>query len=259
MTLPEILGLAALLILVYMIVIWLVSLLVRDASIIDFLWGPGFILVTWLAYLTTDGDTTRKIIVDALVIIWGLRLAAHIYLRNRGRGEDQRYRRWRQQAGSGWWWRSFFQVNLVQGVVMWVVALPLVAAQYPAQPPAFTPLDMLGIGLWLLGFVFEAVADWQLARFKANPANEGQVLDRGLWRYSRHPNYFGEALLWWGLCCFALAVGAWWAIISPLLMTFLLVRVSGVTLLERGLKETRPAYDDYIRRTSSFIPMPPRD
>lgn len=258
MTLNEILVITGLIVLVYMVVVWLVSLAIKDASIIDFMWGPGFILVAWVSYALTDGDSTRKLIVDSLVTIWGLRLGVHIYLRNRGKGEDYRYRQWREQAGPSWWWRSFFKVNLLQGVVMWLVSVPLVVAQYHPQPPAFTLLDVLGIGLWVAGFLFEAVGDWQLAGFKADPANAGKVMDKGLWRYTRHPNYFGESLLWWGFFAFALAVGGWWTIFSPVLMTVLLIRVSGAAMLERNLKRAKPDYVDYMRRTSGFFPLPPR-
>src|SRR5690606_17216419 len=149
---------------------------ITDASIIDFLWGPGFILVAWLAYFTTDGDPTRKLLVCALVTVWGTRLGLHIFLRNRGRGEDYRYRQWREEAGASWWWFSFFKVNALQGLVMWIVAVPLLAAQYNATPPALTLLDILGVIVWGIGFFFEAVGDWQLARFKADPANKGKVM-----------------------------------------------------------------------------------
>jgi steroid 5-alpha reductase family enzyme len=238
--------------------VWLLSLALRDSSIVDWLWGPGFIVVAWLGLINAGSGSPRALLLVALVTIWGLRLGLHIFIRNRGKGEDYRYARWRAEAGASWWWRSFFKVNLLQGAVMWAVSVPLTAVLYSAQPMEWTVWDALGLLLWGLGFFFEAVGDWQLLRFKANPANQGKVLDTGLWRYTRHPNYFGDATLWWGFYGFALAVGAWWTVFSPLLMTFLLVRVSGVAMLEADLKQKRPAYQDYIRRTSSFIPRPPR-
>lgn len=258
MTLVEAVEISGLLVLVYMIGVWLVSLAVRDSSIVDFLWGPGFVLVAWSGLLALEGDPARQNLVAALVTVWGLRLGVHIFIRNRGKGEDYRYARWRAEAGAQWWWRSFFKVNLLQGVILWIVSVPLTAALYSPVPAALTVFDYLGVLVWLIGFTFEAVGDWQLLRFKANPANKGQVFDRGLWRYTRHPNYFGDATLWWGFYLFALAAGAWWTIFSPLLMTFLLVRVSGVAMLEKDLQDTKPAYRDYIRRTSAFIPMPPK-
>ncbi len=258
MTLVEAVGISGGLVLIYMTGVWLVSLAVRDSSIVDFLWGPGFALVAWFGLLALEGDPTRQSLVAALVTIWGLRLGVHIFVRNRGKGEDYRYARWRAQAGAQWWWRSLFKVNLLQGVILWIVSVPLTAALYSPAPAALTAFDYAGVLLWVIGFMFEAVGDWQLLRFKADPANKGQVFDRGLWRYTRHPNYFGDATLWWGFYMLALAAGAWWTIFSPLLMTFLLVRVSGVAMLEKDLQDTRPAYRDYIRRTSAFIPLPPK-
>ncbi|MBZ0301925.1 MAG: DUF1295 domain-containing protein, partial [Anaerolineae bacterium] len=172
---------------------------------------------------------------------------------------DYRYARWRAQSGRNWWWLSLFKVNLLQGLVLWIVAVPLIVTLHSPTPDSLTGLDFLGAVLWTIGFVFEAVGDWQLARFKADPAHQGQVLDRGLWRYTRHPNYFGDALVWWGFYSFALAVGGAWTIFSPALMTFLLVRVSGVAMLEQDLTNSKPQYHDYIRRTSAFFPLPPRD
>ncbi len=258
MTFTELVAFSGLLILVYMILIWLVSLAIKDASIIDFLWGPGFILVAWLAFFTTNGDPTRKLLLVGMVTIWGLRLALHIYLRNRGHGEDFRYKKWREESGSNWWWYSFFKVNFLQGVVMFIVAIPLLAAQYNPTPTAMTLPDWLGFVLWIIGFSFEAVGDWQLAQFKAKSTNKGKVMNTGLWRFTRHPNYFGDATLWWGYYLIAVAAGGWWTIFSPALMTLLLVRVSGVAMLEKNLKESKPKYKEYIRRTSAFFPMPPK-
>ncbi len=238
--------------------LWLLSLVIKDTSIVDIFWGSGFVIAALVYFGFSDGYPGRKWLTLILVAIWGLRLTLHLARRNLGKGEDFRYRSWRRQHGARWWWWSFFQVFLLQGVFLWIVSLPLLGAQFSAQPASFTLLDGLAVLLWSVGFFFEAVGDYQLARFKADPANEGKVLDSGLWRYTRHPNYFGDAVQWWAFYLLALAAGAWWAIISPVLMTFLLMRVSGVTLLEHSLKKRKPAYQDYIERTSAFFPMPPR-
>ena len=187
--------------------------------------------------------------------MWGLRLGAYIFWRNRGKGEDYRYRRWRERAGDGFWWRSYFQVFLMQGALLWVISAPLLAAEYNQDPGHFRPLDAIGALVWCVGFFFESVGDWQLARFKSDPANKGKVMRGGLWAYTRHPNYFGDATLWWGF--YIIAAGTtdgWLTVFAPLLMTALLLRVSGVALLERTITERRPQYREYIASTSGFIP-----
>lgn len=238
-------------ILALMLLLWLASLRLHDASIIDAFWGPGFLLAAgvYAALLKPNW------LLLALVAIWGLRLGIHIARRNWGRGEDFRYRQWRQEAGTNWWWRSFFKVFLLQGALMWVISVPLLAAQ-GGQP--LGPLDALAACLWLLGFAFEALADSQLARFRADPANKGKVLASGLWAWTRHPNYFGDALQWWAFWLLAAAAGAWWSVFSPLLMTFLLCYVSGVDLLDKALAQRKTGYAAYMRRTSAFFPWPPR-
>lgn len=251
------LGLAA--ILLFMVVIWLISLALKDSSIVDIFWGTGFVLVGIVYFALTDGYEIRKMILMALVVAWGLRLSLYIGWRNLGKGEDFRYQKWREQHGASYWWVSFFRVYLLQGVILWIISVPLLAAQFSPVPASITLFDVLGIGLWGAGFFFEAVGDWQLARFKANPQNKGQVLQTGLWRYTRHPNYFGDAVLWWGFFCFALSVpGGAFTFFSPLVMTILLMRVSGVALLEKSLRQTKPGYQEYIEKTSAFFPMPPR-
>lgn len=241
-----------------MITLWFISLAIKNASIVDILWGMGFVLSTWLYYaLTPEGFLIRKLFLSLLVTVWGLRLSLHILKRNWGKSEDFRYQKWRNESGRTWWWKSFFQVFLLQGLLMWVISIPLLAAQYMNLPNRLTILDVLGVLVWILGFFFEAVGDWQLARFKADPANKGKVMDRGVWRFTRHPNYFGDAAQWWGYFLIAAAAGGWWTIFSPILMTLFLLRVSGVTLLEKTL-ETRPGYKEYIDNTSAFIPWFPR-
>jgi steroid 5-alpha reductase family enzyme len=249
----------ALVILALMSLLWLVSLVLRNASIVDIFWGTGFVVTTWLAFaLTPEGFAARKWLISLLVTIWGLRLSLHILFRNWGKPEDFRYQVWRKEAGAAWWWRSYFKVFLLQGILMWLIAASIVAAQTAALPNHLIWLDYVAIPIWAIGFFFEAGGDWQLARFRANPVNKGKVLNTGVWRYTRHPNYFGDATQWWGFYLIALAAGAYWTIFSPIIMTGLLMRVSGVTLLEKTLKETKPGYKEYVETTSEFVPWFPR-
>jgi steroid 5-alpha reductase family enzyme len=244
----------------YMVALWAVSLFLRNASIVDVFWGPGFIAAAGTYFtLSDDGYEGRQLLVLVLVAIWAVRLGGYILARNAGHGEDPRYRKWRQDSPATFWWRSLFQVFLLQGLTLWVISAPLLAALHNAEPDALVATDFIGLAIWSTGFFFEAVGDWQLARFKSDPANVGKVMDRGLWRYTRHPNYFGDATLWWGF--FVIVAGTtdgWLTIFSPAVMTFLLLRVSGVALLERGMTRRRPDYEDYVRRTSAFIPLPPK-
>lgn len=249
-------GLAA--IMALMVLLWLVSLRLKNSSIVDIFWGTGFVIAGWVYFLLTpDGFFPRKLLIMTLVTIWGLRLSLYILRRNWGKPEDFRYQVWRKEAGQAWWWRSFFKVFLLQGFLLWIISIPLLAAQYPQLPDHLTFLDYLGAFLWLIGFFFESTGDYQLARFKADPANKGKVMDKGVWRYTRHPNYFGDSAQWWGYYLIALAVGGWWSLFSPVLMTLLLLRVSGVALLEKTL-ETKPGYKEYIEKTSPFIPWFPK-
>lgn len=248
-----------LIVLALMTMLWLVSLALKNSSIVDIFWGMGFVVVAWAAFLLTpEGVPARKLLLCILVTIWGLRLAIHILTRNWGKPEDFRYQVWRKEAGKSWWWKSFFRVFLLQGVLLWIISTPLLAAQFNPQPAQLIWLDILSILVWLIGFYFEAVGDWQLKSFKANPANKGKVLSSGVWRYTRHPNYFGDATQWWAYYLLALAAGGWWTIFSPVMMTLLLMRVSGVTLLEKTLKEEKPGYKEYIETTSEFFPWFPR-
>jgi steroid 5-alpha reductase family enzyme len=237
--------------------LWLVSLPLRNASIVDIFWGPGFVVMAWLYLLSADGEpTARGLLTGALVTVWGARLGGHIALRNAGHGEDFRYRAWRDQAGGRFWWTSYFKVFLLQALTLWVISSPLPLAQLGGAGRALNLLDALGVLLWVVGFTFEAVADWQLLRFKRDPANRGRVLDSGLWSLSRHPNYFGEALLWWGIGLIALSSGSALALYGPLLLTFLLLKISGVALLDKALVERRPGYADYVREVPAFVPSP---
>jgi steroid 5-alpha reductase family enzyme len=239
--------------------VWMLSVRLRDASIADAWWGPGFVLLVWLYCFLAPASMPRPWLVAALVTLWGARLSLHIVRRNRGKGEDPRYQAMRASHGRAFWWRSLFTVFWLQGAIQWFVALPLLVAVRAAQPAAFTALDGLGLLLFMVGFGFEVIGDYQLGRFRAEPGNRGKVLDSGLWRYTRHPNYFGDATLWWGLYVVAASTpGGWLTLLSPSLMTLLLMRVSGVTLLEDGLKASKPSYRDYIARTPAFFPWFPR-
>ncbi len=254
---PLVLGLAAAM--TMMSALWLWSLRLEDVSIVDIFWGLGFVLAAAVYHLSGDGDPLRMRVVLGLVAVWGLRLSWHLFRRNWGEEEDYRYREMREKAGSSFRWRSLVTVFWLQAALLWIVALPLWAAQDTATPPAWTGWDVVGVVLFGIGFTFEAVGDYQLQRFKADPDNRGKVLDSGLWRYTRHPNYFGDAVLWWGFAMFAVAVdGRLWTLIGPVVMTVLLMKVSGVALLEKRLSETKPKYADYVRRTNAFFPWFPK-
>jgi steroid 5-alpha reductase family enzyme len=245
-------------ILVSLFLLWLVSLKLRDSSIVDIFWGLGFVLIGWVTFALADGVLPRRLLIASLTTLWGGRLSAYLAWRNLGKGEDPRYVAMRARHGEKWPLRSLFQVFILQGALMFLVSLPIQVAQHAQTPPALGLADALGAGLVLLGVLIEGLGDLQLARFKAQPDNRGKVMDQGLWRYTRHPNYFGDFVVWWGLYVIALGTGsAWWTVVGPLVMSILLMRVSGVTLLEKSLKQ-RPGYAEYVRRTSPFFPRPPR-
>jgi len=199
--------------------------------------------------------SARISLLAALTTLWGVRLSWHLARRNHGRPEDPRYAAMRVAYGPRFWWISLFTIFLLQGAILWFVSLPLQVAAVRDLPRAVSIADVLGTVLWSVGFLFESVGDWQLARFKADPANAGKVLDRGLWRYTRHPNYFGDCCVWWGLY---LSSAAAWTIASPVVITLLLLKVSGVALLERTIADRRPDYAAYQARTNAFFPGPPR-
>jgi steroid 5-alpha reductase family enzyme len=241
----------------YMTAVFLLALILKDNSIVDVAWGPGFFLVVLIVLLRASGAGTRFDLTAALVTVWGFRLAAHIFLRRRGKGEDFRYAQWRRSWGRWFILRSFFQIYVLQGLFLLVIAYPLILIG-SAAPSPLGALDFAGLAVWLVGFAFEAIGDWQLARFVMNKDNRGRLMTSGLWRYSRHPNYFGEAAMWWGIFLIALAVpGGWRGIVSPLFITFLLLKVSGVPMLEKKYAG-HPDWPDYARRTSVFVPWFPR-
>ncbi len=238
---------------------WALSVALRDAGIIDVFWGLGFVMAAWISALTGDGWIGRKVLVTSLTTCWGLRLSIHIFLRNRGRGEDPRYQAFRRRGGDRFWLSSLWNIFLLQAVLLLVIASPVMIAQADPAPGHLSWMDVAGTLLWTVGFIFEALGDLQLKCFLSEPANHGRVMRYGLWAWTRHPNYFGESLVWWGIFLIALATPFGAAtIVGPALITFLLLRVSGVTMLEEGLKTRRRGYVGYVRTTSAFFPLPPR-
>jgi steroid 5-alpha reductase family enzyme len=236
--------------------LWLVSIPLKNVAIVDSLWSVMFLMAAGVYAATASSPGPRTTLIVVLVAIWALRLAGYITIRNWGHGEDRRYQAIRARNEPNFTFKSVYLVFWFQALLAWIVSLPLLGAVTSAAPLGW--LDYAGVALWIIGFVFEAGGDWQLARFKADPANAGKVMDRGLWRYTRHPNYFGDFSIWWGFYLIALSAGAWWSIVGPLIMSTLLMKVSGVGLLEKDIGERRPKYADYIRRTNAFFPWLPK-
>ena len=250
---------AAMTVAALMVATWLLSLALKNASIVDIAWGLGFVAVAWSVRFAVDGVTARQNLLVALTSVWGLRLGGYLFIRNHGKGEDFRYRAMRKHWGPKFPIISLLTVFTLQGVLMYVVSLGVQLGQ-AATSPSLGVLAWVGVAVWVVGLTFEAVGDWQLAAFKRDPANQGKVMDRGLWRYTRHPNYFGDFCVWWGLFLVAAeAPVAWWGIVGPALMSFLLLRVSGVAMLEKTIGKRRPGYEEYVRRTSAFFPRPPKE
>lgn len=248
-----------LVIIAMMTTLWLVSIFIRNVSIVDLFWGLGFVVSAVFYFLKSGEPNLKKIIIVTIVTIWGLRLSAYLAWRNSGKGEDFRYRNFRKQYGEKrYWWISFFQTFLLQGILMWLISAPLLGAQLYSDNGSLRIPDYAGIFVWLTGFVFEAGGDFQLARFRSNPENKGKVLDSGFWKYTRHPNYFGDSAVWWGYGLLCLGSGSYLPVLGSILMTLLIIKVSGVSLLEKSLTEQKPQYRDYIKRTSTFFPWPPK-
>ena len=248
---------AAIVIAVLMVGTWLVSLALKNASIVDIVWGLGFVAVAWAVWLQVDGVQARQNLLVALTSVWGLRLGGYLFWRNHGKGEDYRYVAMRKHWGTRFPLISLATVFGLQGVLMFVVSLPVQLGQ-AGDEPELGWLAWLGVAVWAVGIFFEAVGDAQLARFKGDPANAGKVMNRGLWRYTRHPNYFGEVAQWWGIWLIALsAPSGWVAVISPLTITILLLFVSGVPMLEKKMAE-KPGWAEYAAKTSVFVPLPPK-
>lgn len=244
--------------LVLMTATWGISVARRDVSLVDRVWGPAFVVLAWTYAVLAAVWTPRTWLVLVLVTVWGLRLGGYITWRNWGDGEDKRYVQMRER-NENFAVTSLWRVFWLQGALAWLISLPLLAAVSSGSPDDLGWLDVVAALVWLVGFVYEAGGDWQLQRFLADPANRGTVMDRGLWKHTRHPNYFGDSVVWWSYGLAALAVGAWWALLGPALMTYLIIKVSGVALTDKGMASSgsrREGHDEYVRRTNAFIPGP---
>jgi steroid 5-alpha reductase family enzyme len=235
---------------------WVVSVLKRDVSIVDGVWAFMLLAAATVYATGAEPHTARTIFILTLVVLWAVRLSGHIIHRNWGEPEDRRYRDIRRKYEPNFALKSLGLIFWFQAGLAWIISMPL----WPALtvPVGWGAFDVLAVTVWTVGMIFEGIGDWQLSRFKANPENHGKVMDRGLWRYTRHPNYFGECLIWWGFYFFAVPTGAWWTFVGPLLLTYLLLKFSGVTLMEQTIVERRPAYREYSARTNAFIPGPPK-
>ena len=248
-----------LIILALLTLLWVLSVIITNASIVDLFWGFGFVAANACYFFLSGDHSVRSILLLVLVSLWGLRLSIYLAFRNLGKGEDFRYQEFRRKYGpTRYWWISFFQVFLLQGILLMLVSLPLLGANVGAHSGNLSWIDYLGILVWVIGFVFEAGGDFQLSRFKRNPENKGKVLKTGFWKYTRHPNYFGDSAVWWAYAIFSIAAGSYWQIVGSVLMTLLIIKVSGVALLEKSLNTTKPQYAEYIQKTSSFFPWFPK-
>lgn len=240
-----------------MTALWICSLISRDASIVDRFWGAGFVLIAWALYLATPQITSPMTLLTIIISIWGLRLSLYIHLRNRGHGEDYRYVEMRKHHGKNFWWYSFLSVFLLQGALMLIVAAPVIYVLSAAREDSISFITWTGAWIWLVGFIFEAGGDLQLSRFKKSPLNKGKLLTTGLWSITRHPNYFGDSLQWWGFGLFAvsaLELAGIMTLIGPVVMMLFIIKVSGVALLEKNLKTSKPGYEQYIAATPAFFP-----
>lgn len=242
-----------------MFFLWIISIIIKNVSIVDLFWGFGFVLANIFFFISTEGTGPRKLMVLILVTVWGLRLSGYLSWRNIGKGEDFRYRHFRSRYGEDrYWWVSFFQTFLLQGLLMWLISAPLLGANFSGTGKNLGILDFAGISLWVTGFIFETFGDCQLARFKTVPSNNGKVLSTGLWRYTRHPNYFGDSAVWWGYGLISISAGSLFPALGSILMTALIIKVSGITLLEKTLADKKPGYRKYIETTSAFFPWFPK-
>ena len=250
---------ASLLIWILISILWIWSVLIKNVSIVDIFWGFGFVVVNTFYVFHLEKIEPRNLLLLVLVAIWGLRLTIYLAIRNIGKGEDYRYQQFRKDYGENrYWWFSYFQVFLLQGVLILLVSLPLFGVHFNDASGELTWLDYLATVVWGIGFSFEAGGDYQLYQFKKNPNNKGKVLNTGFWKYTRHPNYFGDAAVWWSYALFSIAAGSYWQIIGTVIMTLLIIKVSGVAMLERTLKDTKPKYKAYIENTNSFFPWFPK-
>ena len=243
-------------VLVAMSCLWIVSVVVKDSSIVDPCWGLGFVVIAWSTIWQTGWQDLRDGLLVVLVTLWGLRLSGYLYLRNHNKGEDRRYAAMRHKHGSSFWWVSFLTVFMLQAVLMWFISLTFQSGMFHSGLSEIGFVGGLGVVVWVVGFAFESIGDFQMAQFKSNPDNAGKVMNRGLWRYTRHPNYFGDFCVWWGLFLIAFNAHSWWTFVCPALMSFFLMKVSGVAMLESDIADRRPDYDAYKKTTIAFFPMP---
>jgi steroid 5-alpha reductase family enzyme len=235
---------------------FIVSLIKKRNDVADVAWGLGFVVLAWASFITTSSNSLISLITNCLVTIWGLRLAFHIYSRNKGKAEDYRYNKWRQDWGKWFYLRSYFQIYILQGIFLFLISLPVLFINN--LPSSINIFSFVGFIVWLIGFYFEVVGDYQLSEFIKNPNNKGKLMTSGLWQYTRHPNYFGEVTQWWSIFIIALSVhNGWISIIGPITITFLILKVSGIPMLEKKM-EKNPEFLDYKNKTSMFIPLPKR-
>ncbi|MBW2407275.1 MAG: DUF1295 domain-containing protein [Deltaproteobacteria bacterium] len=242
-----------------MIMGWVLSLILKNVTVVDSLWGLGFVMIALTTFFLAHGFLGRKLLTTFLVTCWGVRLSIYLTWRNWGKGEDPRYGSWREKSGKNFWIVSLFKVFLLQALFLWAISISIQYGMTSGTPEMITWLDVCGCILWGVGFVFEAVGDWQLAAFKSNPDNKGKVMDRGLWAYTRHPNYFGESLMWWGIFLIAFSTpNSWWTVLSPLIITGVLLKMTGIPLTEKTIVVHRPGYKEYVQRTNAFFPWFPK-
>jgi steroid 5-alpha reductase family enzyme len=243
---------------IYMTLWYITALIKKRNDVADIAWGLGFLVVAWVSFFSGEKIFDQGALVTILVSIWALRLSGHIYLRNRGKKEDYRYEAWRKEWGKWFYIRTFLQVFVLQGILLLLIASPIIIGNTYRESAVLNPLNILGILIWIVGFFLEVTGDIQLSRFIQNKTNKGKLLTTGLWKYSRHPNYFGEVTQWWGIWIIILSGPfGWWGVIGPLTITFLILKVSGIPLLEEKM-EKHPDFKEYKKRTSMFIPLPPR-
>lgn len=248
----------AIIIFLYMNFWFLLAILRKRNDLADIAWGLGFVIVAFLSLIEKNFSSLRSIIVFVLVFLWGLRLSTHIFLRNKGKKEDFRYKNWREQWGKNWLLKTYIQVFLLQGVFLFIISLPISFLGVFENYPSLNLLDFIGIFIWTIGFLFEAIADYQLLIFKSDTKNKGKIMNKGLWQYSRHPNYFGEVTLWWGIFIICLnAKNGFFSIVGPLTISFLILKVSGIPLLEAKYQGNK-LFEEYKRKTSAFFPLPPK-
>lgn len=250
-------GISGAAVLIFMVLLFIAAQFKKDNSIVDIGWGLGFVIVALSTFLYQEGFDARQLLVTCLVCLWGVRLAGYLFIRSLGRGEDYRYANFREQWGSRATLIAFFRVFLMQGLIMLLLAYPVIRVQ-AEKSGSLDVAAYSGLVIWIVGFMFQVVGDWQLRQFKKNSRNKEEVLTAGLWRYTRHPNYFGEAVMWWGIAIIVLPVpGGWGAMISSLLINALLLKVSGVPFLDRRYANN-PAYQQYKRETNRFMPGFPK-